>query len=165
MTASDDQVQKSKLMEWSEEHDVLFLREMPARSVFGAKKEVPLVDWPFSIMLTVFNIKWTWGDYNLKGARICGSRAFLASQENEIRLWNNRSSFIIHWFINSSHSKGTGMVEHIEGLRKIANDSLVSLKHWCNAMFSSCTNYDLAPKWFSLLRRKYIAYGSRCLTK
>ena len=28
-------------MEWSEEHDVLFLREMLARNVFGTKKESP----------------------------------------------------------------------------------------------------------------------------
>ena len=28
-------------MEWSEEHAVLFLREMPARNVFGAKKGSP----------------------------------------------------------------------------------------------------------------------------
>ncbi|CAH3028354.1 unnamed protein product [Porites evermanni] len=41
MAASDDQVQKSKPMEWSEEHDVLFLREMLARNVFGTKKGSP----------------------------------------------------------------------------------------------------------------------------
>ena len=80
MAASDDQVQKSKLVnyylakvlatlilhsyqdyalcftfrfplfhfrpiEWSEEHNVLFLREILARNVFGTKKDVPLVDW------------------------------------------------------------------------------------------------------------------------
>ena len=28
-------------MEWSEEHDVLFLREMLARNIFGAKKGSP----------------------------------------------------------------------------------------------------------------------------
>ena len=28
-------------MEWSEEHDVLFLREMLTRNMFGAKKESP----------------------------------------------------------------------------------------------------------------------------
>jgi len=45
MAASDDQVQKSKLMEWSEEHDVLLLREMLARNVFATKKGVPLAHW------------------------------------------------------------------------------------------------------------------------
>ena len=34
----------SRPMEWSEEHDVLFLREMLARNILGAKKEVPLVN-------------------------------------------------------------------------------------------------------------------------
>ena len=28
-------------MEWNEEHDVLFLREMLARNIFGAKKRSP----------------------------------------------------------------------------------------------------------------------------
>ena len=39
-------------MEWNEEHDVLFLREMLARNIFGAKKRSParelaceLVNW------------------------------------------------------------------------------------------------------------------------
>ena len=31
----------SRPMEWSEEHDVLFLREMLARNIFGAKKGSP----------------------------------------------------------------------------------------------------------------------------
>ena len=31
----------SRLMEWSEEHDVHFLREMLARNVFGTKKGSP----------------------------------------------------------------------------------------------------------------------------
>lgn len=31
----------SRPMEWSEEHDVLFLREMLARNVFGTKKGSP----------------------------------------------------------------------------------------------------------------------------
>jgi len=35
----------SRLMEWSEEHDVLLLREMLARNVFATKKEVPLAHW------------------------------------------------------------------------------------------------------------------------
>ena len=34
----------SRPMEYSKEHDVLFLREILARNIFGAKKEVPLVD-------------------------------------------------------------------------------------------------------------------------
>ncbi|XP_068701218.1 uncharacterized protein [Montipora foliosa] len=38
MAASDDEVEKSKLMEWREEHDVLFLREMLARNIVGTKK-------------------------------------------------------------------------------------------------------------------------------
>lgn len=41
MAASDDKLQKCKPMEWSEEHDVLFLREMLARNVFGTKKGSP----------------------------------------------------------------------------------------------------------------------------
>ena len=36
----------SRPMEWSEEHDVLFLREMVARNVFGTKKGSPAsLDW------------------------------------------------------------------------------------------------------------------------
>ena len=42
-------------MEWSEEHDVLFLREMLARNVFGAKKGSPArgLAWEAIVQLKV----------------------------------------------------------------------------------------------------------------
>ena len=42
-------------MEWSEEHDVLFLKEMLARNVFGAKKGSPArgLAWEAIVQLKV----------------------------------------------------------------------------------------------------------------
>ena len=55
-------------MEWSEEHDVLFLKEMLARNVFGAKKGSPArgLAWEAIVQLKVKKLYESGGTFSAK---------------------------------------------------------------------------------------------------